>query len=63
MISNILKKELKELSFEQLCDELEFCVQELKRMKKCCKNDYDYKLKSNYLGEKIKILKSFIQLK
>jgi hypothetical protein len=60
MLRNILRNELYDFSIVQLFDELDFFTQELKRIKGLYERDYDIKLKSNYIREKIKVIKLLI---
>ena len=63
MLKKIFINELKELNLEQLKDELDFCIHVLIRMKESYENEYDYNLKSNYIREKIRVIKVLIQEK
>ena len=60
MLRNILRNELYDFSIVQLNDELNFFTQELERIKGLYERDYDIKLKSNYIREKIKVIKLLI---
>ena len=63
MLRRILKEELQVMNLRQLQEELEYCKQELKQIKGLSKNDYDFRLKSAYIGEKIIVVNSLIQEK